>query len=373
MSIPSAQELLSGIRTWVELESPTSAPDRVNRMMDLVSEDFGKLGSKPNRIPGTDGRGDHVGFESPWGGNEKGILVLSHLDTVHPVGTLDDGLPFRVEGDKAFGPGIYDMKGGAYIALAAYRSIVEEGGTTPLPVRFLYVSDEETSSTTSRKHIEAAGEKAKYVLVTEPCRDGGKIVTGRQGSARFIMRAHGRPSHSGGRHKEGRSAILEMARQIVEIESKTDYDRNFTVNVGMIEGGTAANVIPEHCKASLDFRFRSADVGEEMVSWVKGLKSHDPDVTFTVDGGIMRPPFEKTPAIEELYQHARGLADEIGFELIDSFTGGGSDGNFLADRLPVLDGLGVDGSGAHTLEEHLLISSLEPRTMLMRRLLETLH
>lgn len=373
MSVPSAEDLLSSIREWVEVESPTSEPERVNRMMDMVSAEFEKLGSKANRIPGTDGRGDHVGFTSPWGGDEKGILILSHLDTVHPVGTLENGLPFRVQADKAFGPGIYDMKGGAYLGLAAYRSIVEEGRETPLPIRFLYVSDEETSSTTSRKHIESAGENAKYVLVTEPARDGGKIVTGRQGSARFILRTHGRPSHSGARHKEGRSAILEMARQIVEIESKTDYDRNFTVNVGMIEGGTAVNVIPENCRASLDFRFRNKDVGEEMVAWVKGLKSNDPDVTFSVEGGIMRPPFEKTPVIEDLYRHAKSLAAEIGFELIDSFTGGGSDGNFLANELPVLDGLGVDGAGAHTLEEHLLISSLVPRMMLMCRLMETLR
>jgi len=372
MALPSADEILSGIRTWVEVESPTKEPATVNKMMDMVSADFEKLGSPPQRIPGVDGRGDHVGFSSPWGGDEKGILVLSHLDTVHPVGTIEE-LPFRVEGDKAFGPGIYDMKGGAFLALTAYRAIVEEGKSTPLPIRFLYVSDEETGSTTSREHIKAAGEKAKYVLVTEPARDGGKIVTGRQGSARFVMTTHGRPSHSGSRHQEGRSAILEMAKQIAEIESKTDYDRKFTVNVGMIEGGTAANVIPEHCTASLDFRFRNLEIGEEMVKWVQSLKSHDPDVTFTVNGGLSRPPFEKSPAIEQLFSHAKDLAEEIGFELEDSFTGGGSDGNFLADKLPVLDGLGVDGEGAHTLHEHLLVSSLVPRTTLMRRLFETLQ
>jgi len=372
MAMPSADEILSGIRKWVELESPTKDPGRVNQMMDLVMAEYEGMGASTHRIPGVDGRGDHLSVSSPWGGDEKGILVLSHLDTVHPVGTLED-LPFRIEGDKAFGPGIYDMKGGAYLALTAYRTLVEEGGNAPLPIRFLYVSDEEVGSTTSRGHIEEAGKQAKYVLVTEPARDGGKIVTGRQGSARFVMTTHGRPSHSGSRHKEGRSAILEMAKQIAEIESKTDYDRNFTVNVGMIEGGTAANVIPEHCRASLDFRFRNREVGEEMVAWVQGLKSSDPDVTFKVDGGLSRPPFEKSPAIEELYQHAKGLAQEIGFELVDSFTGGGSDGSFLAESLPVLDGLGVDGEGAHTLHEHLLISSLVPRMTLMRRLFDTLQ
>lgn len=372
MQTPSAEEILSGIREWVELESPTSDAARVEQMMDMASASFESVGAKTERIPGSDGRASHLSVSSPWGGDQKGILVLSHLDTVHPVGTLQD-LPFRVEGDKAYGPGIYDMKGGAYLGLTAFRTLVEAGVEPPLPIRFLIVSDEEVGSVTSRKHIEAAGEHAKYVLVTEPARDGGKVVTGRRGSARFVMKAHGCPSHSGGRHEEGRSAILEMARQIVDIEDKTDYARNFTVNVGMIDGGTAANVIPEFCTASLDFRFRSLDVAEEMISWVQSKKPYNPDVKFTVDGGLTRPPFEKTPEIQTLFDKAKVLADEIGFELVDSFTGGGSDGNFLAHSLPVLDGLGVDGEGAHTLHEHLLVSSLVPRMLLMRRLFETLN
>ncbi len=372
METPSPEELLTGIQEWVKVESPTSDAGRVEQMMDIVSEIFKGLDCKVERIPGEDGRASHLSVSSPWGGDEKGILMLSHLDTVHPVGTLED-LPIRVEGDKAYGPGIYDMKGGAYLGLTAYRTLAETGWESDLPIRFLFVSDEETGSTTSRKHIEAAGESAKYVLVTEPARDGGKIVTGRQGSARFVMRTQGRPAHSGSRHKEGRSAILEMAKQIERIESKTDYDRNFTVNVGMIQGGTTANTIPENCTASLDFRFRSLDVADEMISWVQNLDSFNPDVTFTVDGGLTRPPFEETQVIRDLFAHAKGLAAEIGFELVGTFTGGGSDGNFLAAKLPVLDGLGVDGEGAHTLHEHLLISSLVPRMRLMRRLMETLH
>jgi glutamate carboxypeptidase len=356
----------------VEVESPTSHVAGVERMMNMASEAFSCLGAKVGRIPGSDGKASHVSVSSPWGGDGEGILVLSHLDTVHPVGTLEV-LPFRVEDDKAYGPGIYDMKGGAYLGLTAYRTLAEAGVETPLPIRFLIVSDEEVGSPTSRAHIEAAGAQAKYVLVTEPARDGGKIVTARRGSARFRLKAHGRPSHSGGRHAEGRSAILEMARQIVEIESKTDYERNFSVNVGLISGGTAVNVIPEHCEAYLDMRFNDQETAREMIAWALALKPHDPDVSFTVEGGMMRPPFAKTPAIDDLYGKARMLASEIGFDLVDSATGGGSDGNFLADRLPVLDGLGVDGHGAHTLEEHLYVSSLVPRMLLLRRLFETLH
>lgn len=372
MTLPTSDEVLSGIREWVEVESPTSHVAGVNRMMDMVSETLGSLGCSVERIPGTEGRADHVAASSPWGGDGKGILVLSHLDTVHPLGTLEK-LPFRVEGDNAYGPGIYDMKGGAYIALAAFRALVEDGATAPLPIRFLYVSDEEVGSPTSRRHIEAAGEQAAYVLVTEPARDGGKVVTGRRGSARFRLTARGRPAHSGGQHAAGRSAIQEMARQIVEIEAKTDYERHLTVNVGLIEGGTAVNVVPEHCWAELDIRFRDIETADEIVPWVKGLQPHNSDVAFTVEGGMTRPPFEKSPAIAALFEHAKGLASEIGFELADTFTGGGSDGSFIADRLPVLDGLGVDGEGAHTLHEHLYVSSIVPRMTLMRRLYETLQ
>ena len=372
MAMPTSDEVLNGIREWVEVESPTSHVAGVNQMMDMVTETLKGLDCSIERIPGTDGRADHIAAKSPWGGDEKGILVLSHLDTVHPLGTLED-LPFNVDGDKAYGPGIYDMKGGAYIGLEAFAALVRDGQTTPLPVRFLYVSDEEVGSPTSRRHIEAAGEHAKYVLVTEPARDGGKIVTGRRGSARFRIAARGRPAHSGGQHKEGRSAILEMARQIAKIEARTDYDRNLTVNVGLIEGGSAVNVVPEHCQAELDVRFSDLDTANEIVAWVKALESHDPDIAFTVEGDITRPPFQKSEAIEALYEHAKGLASEIGFDLIDTYTGGGSDGNFIADRLPVLDGLGVDGAGAHTMHEHLYVSSLVPRMTLMRRLYETLQ
>ncbi len=371
MHTPSPEEILSGIREWVEVESQTADVAGVNRMMDIVQANYDGIGATTERIPGTDGRGDHLSVASPWGGKEKGILVLSHLDTVHPTGTLET-LPYRIDADKAYGPGIYDMKGGAYLAWVAYRAIVEAGRTTPLPIRFLYVSDEEVGSPTSRRHIEAAGECAKFVLVTEPARDGGKIVVGRQGSARFRMTTHGRPAHSGGRHSYGRSAILEMARQIVDIEARTDYDRKITTNVGLIDGGSAVNTIPEHCRAQLDIRFNDLSVGQEMVAWLMERKSYDDDVTLKIEGGITRPPFDRTPAIDSLFSHAKGLAAEIGFELVGTWTGGGSDACFVADRVPLLDGLGVDGAGAHTLEEHVFISSLVPRMLLMRRLFETL-
>src|ERR671923_375954 len=176
MKAPDPMVLLSGISTWVEIESQTADVQGVNRLMERVATGFRQAGARVERISGGGKTGDHLAIASPWGGDGPGVLVLCHLDTVHPKGTLAH-FPFRVEGDRAFGPGIYDMKGGAYLAYAAYRSLAEAGGTTPLPLRFLYTSDEEIGSPTSRALIEAYAANAKYVLVTEPARDGGKIVT----------------------------------------------------------------------------------------------------------------------------------------------------------------------------------------------------
>lgn len=368
----TAAEILEGIRRWVEIESQTADVEGVNRVMTLAAEEFAAAGARITRIPGVGGCGDHLRIASAWDNGEPGILVLCHLDTVHPRGTLARDLPFRIDGNRAYGPGIYDMKGGAYLALAAYRSITAKGRSTPLPIRFVYSSDEEIGSGTSRALIEAEAANAKYVLVTEPARDGGKIVTSRRGVARYVMTARGRPAHSGGRHQDGRSAILEIARQVVDIEGLTDYKRGLSFNVGLISGGTAANTVPEHCTASIDMRIRTMADAEELDRHLRSLKPCNQDIRLEINGNINRPPFEKNAGIEKLCAHARTIAQKIGFELVDVHAGGGSDANFTAHLVPTLDGLGVDGNGAHTLEEHLFIPSLVPRMTLQKRLLETL-
>jgi glutamate carboxypeptidase len=210
---------------------------------------------------------------------------------------------------------------------------VMRAGNARLPVTYLFTPDEEVGSPTSRA------------------------------------------AHSGARHQDGRSAIKEMARQVLAIEGMTDYARGITTTVGMINGGTAPNVIPQHCSISADLRVRDAGTGRELEAKILGLQPFDKDVKVTVTGGMNRPPFEKTPAIEALLQHAQGVARGIGFELADTdMTGGGSDGNFTAALgVATLDGLGIDGDGAHTEWEHALISSIEPRLRLMRGLLETLE
>jgi glutamate carboxypeptidase len=366
-----AKEILAGIREWVAIESPTDTPAAVNRMMDRVQEEFAPLGVSIQRIP-RDGFGDCLKIRSPWGGDGPGILVLSHLDTVHPLGTLHDGLPYRVEGDSAYGPGIYDMKGGAFLAFHAFRHLVRLGRETPLPITFLYNSDEELSSQSSRPLIEDEATQARFVFVTEPCRDGGAVVTSRKGTARFDVTFHGRPSHSGSKHAEGRSAIKEMARQILVLEEMTDYARDLTVNVGVVSGGTRPNVVPAEARMQVDMRIPSREVGDEMIPKVLGMTPFDPDIAIEIQGGAKRPPFERTAQGVALFEHARTLAAKLGISLREVRTGGASDGNFTAPVAPTLDGLGVDGEGAHTLQERLYVSSLEPRCTLMLRLFETL-
>ncbi len=372
MQNPTDRDLLDGIRKWVEVESHTPDTAGVNRMMDVCATGWREAGAKVTRIPGSKGLGDHLVVASAWGGEGPGILVLCHLDTVHPKGTIEE-LSFRIDGDRAYGPGIYDMKGGAYLAFAAYRAIVAGGKATPLPIRFLYVADEETGSTTSRALIEKLADNAKYVLVTEPARDGGKIVTSRKGVGRFVLTAHGRPAHSGARHQDGRSAILEVARHVAAIEAMTDYKRGITFNIGQISGGTADNVVPARCEATIDMRVPTTVDADAMAAHFQGLKAFNPDVRVEVTGGLNRPPYEMSPASAKLYAQAQKVAAGIGIDLVGVATGGGSDGNFTAQKVATLDGLGVDGNGAHTMQEHLLISSLVPRMTLQKRLFETLQ
>src|SRR3954465_7130882 len=342
-----SQTILDGIRRWVEVETPTDAPEQVNKLVSMVAEQYRDLPVTLERIAGIDGCGDHLVARSTWGQDRPGILVLSHLDTVHPMGFIER-LPFKVEGDSAFGPGIYDMKGGAYIAHHAFRALCITADRSPLGITHLFTSDEEIGSPTSRALIETEGRKAKDVLVTEPARDGGKIVTGRKGVGRFEVFVKGTPAHAGTRPEDGRSAIRELANVIQTLEALNDPARGVTVNVGVVRGGTRPNVIAEEAYAEVDARPPKFADADEIVAKILNLKSQSEGVTVEVKGELNRPPYEQSNAGATLFEHARGLADEIGFELVDTFTGGGSDGNFTAPFTATLDGLGVDGKGAHT-------------------------
>ena len=367
------EAMTSVLQGWVARESPTLDAAAVNKMQDLVAAFFSVDCCRVERLPGRDGLGDTLKITAGPNNGERPILVMSHVDTVHPLKTIERDLPLRRDGDKLYGPGIYDMKGGAYLAAEAFRDVAAKA-SSKRPLVFLFTPDEEIGSPTTRAIIEDEGRRAAFALVTEPARDGGKIVTARKGVGRFEVHVEGRPSHSGARHQDGRSAIREAAKQILTIEALTDYARGVTTTVAQIHGGTAPNVIPQHCHFTVDLRVTSVADGQYFERLLLDLKPNDHDVTLRIAGSMNRPPMSKSPAIQALYDHAVGLATELGFALPESpMTGGGSDGNFTAAiGTPTLDGLGCDGEGAHTLHEHCLVSSLAPRAALMARLLETL-
>ena len=296
---------------------------------------------------------------------------MSHLDTVHPVGTLAK-LPFRRDGSRCYGPGILDMKGGAYAALQAIIALAKAGIETPLPVSVLYTSDEEIGSPGTRGIIMEQARRDRFVLVPEPGQPGDGVVTGRYAIARFNLLAQGRPSHAGSRLRDGRSAINMMARQLIAIEEMTGEDCTFSV--GVIEGGRWVNCVATSCRAeALSMAKRQADL-DRGVERMLALSYRDADGTgFAVTRGVTRPVWEPDEGTMALYGLARDIANELGWDLGHASAGGGSDANFTgAAGIPSLDGLGLLGAGYHTLEEHIEIDSLPRRIRLMAGLLARL-
>ena len=360
---------LDTLKAWVSIESPSSDVARVNAMIARAAADAEAFGLSAERIPGRDGGGEVLVVRSHGPGQGEGTLVLAHLDTVHPAGTLGGALPIRADGDRLYGPGVYDMKAGALMALWALRLLKERGGLNARPVAIVFVPDEEIGTVTSRHVIEAEAGRALASLVVEPARDGGRVVTARKGVGMFDIFVKGRPSHAGARPKDGRSAIREAARLVLKLEALTDHDAGVTVTVGTIRGGTARNVVPAECHLHVDMRVPTPDLAGPTVDAIRGMTAEDPDVTVTVTGGLNRPPYAETPAGRALFEHARALAAPLRRDLARLATRGGSDGNFTsAMGVPTLDGLGADGNGAHTLDEHIFVSSLAPRLALLASL-----
>ncbi len=369
------QSILDGIISWVKIESPTHHVQGVNQMMDLAYAAMIDLGAETDRLDGLDGYGDVVigHLAGRDGCNEPGILVLSHLDTVHAVGTISKTLPIRCEGDRAYGPGILDMKGGARLGIEAMKALQKSGIHPRLPITFMYTPDEEVGSPSARARIEAEASKHRYILVPEPLRPWGAVVTGRHAVQRFFVRTYGRPSHAGLTKAQGRSSIAQMSRIIARIEDLNDYDREVTYSVGTIRGGTFVNVVPVECVIEVLCIAPSDELLEEVRTNMAALTGEEDGVRIEVEASVLRPvaqPHEQTMA---LYEIAQKLAKDIGLELPHCQSGGGSDGNFTgALGLATLDGLGVGGQGAHTFNEHLLISSLVPRCRLLASLFAAL-
>ena len=363
------EAIIDGLSRWAACESPTWDADAVNRMMDLAARDLALMGAHTERIAGRMGLGDCVRAQLPHAAAEgtPGILLLAHLDTVHAIGTLVS-LPVRREGGRVYGPGILDMKGGAYLAFEALRQVALAGLATPLPVTVLLTSDEEIGSPSSRDLIEAEAARSAFVLVPEPARPDGGVVTGRYAIARFNLRTTGRPSHAGARLAEGRSAIREMCHQVLAIEAMTTEDCTFSV--GVVHGGQWVNCVATHCDAeALSMAKRQADL-DAGVARMMALAATNPDVRLDVTRGVTRPVWEPDQAGMALFQTARAIANAAGFEITSQSSGGGSDGNFTgAAGIPTLDGLGIGGGGAHTLEEFVEIDSIAPRARLLAGLL----
>lgn len=370
----TTEALLEDVRRWVAIESPTQDAGAVNRMADHAEAELRGLGAAIERIAGTDGFADILLGRVPGETDRPGILLLGHMDTVHPVGTLAGPLPFRIEGERAYGPGIYDMKGGNAIAIAALKHLHATGRRPRMPVSVMMIPDEEAGSPSSRARIEAEARRHAIVLVAEPSGEGGRLTVARHGIARFHLRAIGIPAHAGAYHEKGRSAVREMAHQVLVIEAMTDYARTVVLNVGTIAGGTHENMVPLGCEACVYVLVPTVEAEAEVHGRLLALCPVDPDVRLEVRRGLFRPPYVKTRAIQALYDHAAALARDLAFPAAgERIAGGGSDGNFTgALGVPTLDGLGVIGDGPHTHEEHLLIPCLVPRTTLWVRLFETL-
>ncbi len=366
-----SEAMLAGLRAWVECESPTWDAAAVNRMLDLTAREMAVMGASIEPIVGRQGFGGCVRAKFPHARqNEPGILIAGHLDTVHPLGTIEK-LKWRRDGNRCYGPGIFDMKGGNYLALEAIRQLARAGIATTLPVTVLFTPDEEVGTPSARDLIEAEAKRNKYVLVPEPGRPNNGVVTGRYAIARFNLEATGRPSHAGAALSSGRSAIREMARQILLIDGMTSEDCTFSV--GIVHGGQWVNCVATTCTGeALSMAKRQADL-DRGVERMLALSGTSDDVTFKVTRGVTRPVWEPDAGTLALYDKARGVAASMGLDLPHGSAGGGSDGNFTgALGIPTLDGLGVRGADAHTLNEHIEVDSLAERGRLMAGLLATL-
>ena len=366
-----SETMLAGLRAWVESESPTWDAAAVNRMLDLAAREMAVMGATIELVAGRQGFGGCVRAKFPHARQgEPGILIAGHLDTVHPTGTIEK-LKWRRDGNKCYGPGIFDMKGGNYLALEAIRQLARATIATPLPITVLFTPDEEVGTPSARDLIEAEARRNKYVLVPEPGRPNNGVVTGRYAIARFNLEATGRPSHAGSTLSSGRSAIREMARQILVIDGMTSEDCTFSV--GIVHGGQWVNCVATTCTGeTLSMAKRQADL-DRGIERMLALSGTSNDVTFKVTRGVTRPVWEPDAGTLALYDKARGVAASMGLDLPHGSAGGGSDGNFTgALGIPTLDGLGVRGADAHTLNEHIEVDSLAERGRLMAGLLATL-
>lgn len=359
--------MVEDLLRWCAIESPSSDAAATTHMAQHVAAYLTARGAQVTLVPGAT-TGSLV--EAVWeGGPGKPILLLGHHDTVHPIGRVAKNPPRLVEG-RVYGPGSYDMKAGLLMAGTALHALFSLGWTPRRPVIFLSTADEEIGSLESRARIESLARTAEAVLVLEPAFTHGELKTARKGVGTFQLMVHGRSAHAGGAHELGVSAITELAHQVLRLAALTDYARGVTVNVGQVAGGSAVNTVASSATAMIDVRIKAAADADWITGQIRSLQPVLPGATLEITGGVNRPPMERVPATARLFELARALGREIGLELRETATGGGSDGNLTsALGIPTLDGLGACGNGAHTDEEYVLIDQLAPRSAVLAGLL----
>jgi glutamate carboxypeptidase len=362
--------LLDTIETLVRLESPTTEKEAVDRCGRELASRLETIGGRVTRLPRTD-RGDHLLAEFGCGSTQ--ILMLGHFDTVWPVGQLDR-MPLMRSNGRLHGPGVFDMKTGIALGMLATRALLETGATLSRRIVMLWTSDEEVGSGTSRQAIEEEAKRSDAVLVLEPSLPGGALKTSRKGCGSYEVIVRGLSAHAGIEPQKGASAVQEIAHQILRVNALQDLARGVSVNVVRVSGGLRSNVIPDEARALVDVRVPTAASAADVAAAFRSLEPLDPRTTIECLGHVDRPPLERTEAVVRLYEQARLIARELGQELGEGGTGGGSDGNLTAAiGVPTLDGLGAIGDGAHALHEHVEVEALPDRAALIAGLIQTLE
>ena len=360
--------LVRRLKELVRLESPTTDPAAVDRCGERLAEHLRELGGTVERLPSPTS-GAHLRAAIGPAAPARQVMLLGHFDTVWPVGQIER-MPLREEDGRLYGPGVFDMKAGIVIGMLAVRALVAAGRLADVGVVMLWTADEERGSRSSRGLIEEEARSADAVFVLEPALPGGKVKTGRKGCGEFDLRVRGVPAHAGIDPTRGASAIDELAAQIRAVGGLRDPGCGLTLNVGFIEGGDRPNVVAEHARAVIDARAATMEDARRLERSMQALRPVLDGTSLEVSGGFSRPPFERTPAVARLYEVARTVAAEMGRELGEGVTGGGSDGNFTgALGVPTLDGLGAVGDGAHALDEHVVTGELTWRAALLAGLI----
>src|SRR5438105_7945209 len=366
-------ELLALTCALVETESPSGDMDGSGAVASVIAAAAGTIGvvNSIERIT-SEGFGEHVRIRAFGEKDAAPIVMLGHTDTVHPRGSIKER-PWRTEGNRIYGPGIFDMKANCALALEALRACEVMGMKPQRPITVLLTCDEEAGSPAGRGLVESESLRAHAALVLEPPASGGRVKTARKGTGMFTITVHGRAAHAGLDPEKGVSAVLELARQTVRLHAMKDLEKGTTVTVGTLHGGTHSNVVPAEASAEIDLRFSSTELGRWLEHEILNLKPFDQRAQLIVGGEINRPPLERTDKVEKLYERARAIAALLDFDLGEASVGGASDGNFVgAMGVPVLDGLGIEGDGAHAAHEHILADNIPFRCALLAGLIATL-